>query len=88
MEAKMAKDETKAVEATTATTAGGRAIMLKVDGKDTRRVDYIRDQWKAGQSRSQIKAKLKELGHEVPYQIVFQATKGIEGGPKSEAKAA
>lgn len=81
----MAKDKTEAAttETAAATGAGGRAVTLTVDGKEVRRVDYIRDLWASGKfSRGEIRKKLKEEhNHEVPYQIIFQATKGKEGGP-------
>jgi len=84
----MAKQE-PAVEAPeeqpAAEAADKRAIVLP---NGERRADYIRRRWKEGASRSEITAELntKELysgkpGGKIPYQIVFQATKGQPGGP-------
>lgn len=87
----MAKDKGAEVGAQTEAStsgAGGRAITLTVDGKEVRRVDYIRDLWASGKlTRGEIRKKLKEEhNHEVPYQIIFQATKGKEGGPAPKAE--
>ena len=69
-------------------TGKGRTVMLKVNGKDVKRVDYIRDLYydgpngtrtENGMSRSDITKKVNELmGNpepKMPYQIVFAATK-------------
>jgi len=69
----MAKEETGSTR--------GRAVIIQVNGKDVKRADFIRDAYyKKGTSRSDIVKALKELGHEVPYQIVFAATKEGEKG--------
>ncbi|MGL5074579.1 MAG: hypothetical protein ACRDBG_01890 [Waterburya sp.] len=52
-------------------------------GKEWARKDYIKHRWAQKASRSQI---AKELG--VPYQIVFQGTKGVPGGPDPVAPVA
>lgn len=54
---------------------------------EVKRSDYIKNRWASRSvSRGEIAKELTELqGKEVPYQIVFQATKGLEGGkPKAE----
>jgi hypothetical protein len=66
---------------------GTRAIMLTVNGEQVKRLDYIREQWAAKVSRADIAKAVSELqGKTIPYQIVFAATKGIEGGPDRVAK--
>lgn len=85
---------TEAVVAST-----GRSVMLKLDaehaalvgvadGSEMKRTDYIRARWQAGTARGPISKELTKIqGKDVPYQIVFQATKGIEGGPAKDAPA-
>jgi hypothetical protein len=103
MEAKMAKGDNQASNGATeaaATTEGAaasggdkRAIVLK-NGET--RADYIRRRWLEKADRSTITKELNspELNptpdKKIPYQIVFQATKGQPGGPdpKTEAPAA
>jgi len=55
------------------------------------RLDYIRKRWKEGASRSVITKEVNELraagSNEIPYQIVFSATKGVPGGPPKAAPA-
>lgn len=69
-------------------TADRRKIMLTLKGgKKVARIDYIRQQWKKGLARSAIRADVEKLGRKpVSYQIVFNATKGMAGGPKKPAK--
>lgn len=61
------------------------------DGTETpsapvKRVDYIRDLWARKMSRGDIARHLTQItGKKVPYQIVFAATKGIQGGPDKSA---
>ncbi len=94
----MAKDEKKTEEAATTTTESrrGRAVILSNGQK---RAEYIRNRYYDDKvSRSDIVKELKEkFNHEVPYQIVFQATKEKEKPvpkvkeeaekPKEDAKA-
>lgn len=61
------------------------------EGNVIARTDYIRDLWKAGEmTRREIRDHLAtecsstDGGHDVAYQIVFAATKDVNGGP-SEA---
>lgn len=90
-EEKAAKAEGKKEEAKAV-----RGIILNINGKEVRRVDYIRDLAKTGKyTRSEIKTMVSEAqGQDVPYQIVFAATKGLENvtwpereKPVKEAKA-
>lgn len=62
---------------------GTRAIMLTLeDGTQIGRAEFIRARWAEGVSRSEIRKEVSELqGKEIAYQIIFQATKGHEGGP-------
>lgn len=65
------------------TEKASRGIMLTLeDGSTVRRLDYIRELWASKQyTRGEIKTKVIELGgKEIPYQIIFSATKGLEGG--------
>jgi hypothetical protein len=53
-----------------------------------KRVDVIRAMANTGQyTRGQIKTAINELGDPIAYQIVFQATRGIDNIPKAERKA-
>lgn len=87
---KAAKAETTEAPATTSTGTRGRKVMLS-DG--TPRVDYIRDRWykdglkdeEGGRSKI-VKELAEKFSHEVPYQIVFQATKETER-PEPKEKA-
>ena len=93
-----ANTDTNTPEADAAVSTG-RSVMLKLDtehaalvgvaeGSEMKRTDYIRARWQAGTARGPISKELSKLqGKDVPYQIVFQATKGIEGGPAKEEKA-
>lgn len=96
--AKPAKEVKTAAQAAAGGTAGGgadgRSIMLKLeDGTSVRRTDYIRKRWSEKASRPVILKEVNQLtantfGPEakaVPYQVVFQATKGVEGGPDKAA---
>lgn len=84
---------TETAAASPAAAAGGgdkRAIVLPNGEK---RADYIRRRWGEGASRSEITAELNtpELhvgDKKIPYQIVFQATKGVAGGPPPKTEAA
>lgn len=74
----------------------GRSIMLKLeDGTQVKRTDYIRDRWQNGKiSRGEITKEVNKLtaatfgddAKAVPYQVIFQATKGLPGGPEGAAK--
>ena len=94
--AKKEKQATAEGEATEEKKERGVMLTLK-DGTQVRRLDYIRSLWAAKtHTRGEIRTAVSELGNEIPYQIVFAATKGLEGGrvvekaPKAEkpAKAA
>lgn len=55
------------------------------------RADFIRKMWATKQyDRSAITAMCRAFGDdaEMKYQIVFQATKGVEGGPEKTAATA
>jgi hypothetical protein len=58
-------------------------------GQEVKRIDFIRKRWTVDKkSRGAIAKELSELtGKPVKYQIVFQATKGVAGGPPKEAAA-
>jgi hypothetical protein len=78
--------ETQVAETATSTEAkDGKdgAKILMADG--TPRIDYIRKRWREGASRGDIVKEVNELKvpgtKEVPYQIVFSATKDVAGGP-------
>lgn len=77
-----AKEKPKANPNLAATGRDGNAVVLKSGQK---RIDYIREQFKAGKKRGEI---AKELG--VPYQIVFAATKkkGEKDAKSAEAAEA
>ncbi len=81
----MAK-KTKAAEKVEDSKTQGRAVMLP-DG--TRRVDYIRSQYyDKGVTRSEIRKALCELTkQDIPYQIVFAATKVKPDDYKAALKA-
>ena len=91
----MAKDQpaAEAAAATTESAADKRAIVL---GNGERRLDYIRRRWKEGTSGSDITKELNDPelklnpnpSKKIPYQIVFQATKGQPGGPAPKAETA
>lgn len=94
----MAKKEKQAsAEATEATEEKKeRGVMLTLaNGTQVRRLDYIRELWAAKtHTRGEIRTVVSELGgKDIPYQIVFAATKGLEGGrvvekaPKAEKAA-
>ena len=80
--AKKSKNESKAEDSKTQ----GRAVVLP-DG--TRRVDYIRSQfYDKGVTRSEIRKALCELTkQDIPYQIVFAATKVKPDDYKAALKA-
>jgi hypothetical protein len=69
--------------------ADNRYIVLKMEGgTEVKRADYIRRRWREGASRSDIAKEVSKLqGQEVPYQIVFAATKGLAGGPPKNTQA-
>lgn len=74
--------ETSEGEAEAEAKGASRKIMLTVKGVEIARTDYIRKRWAEKASRGQIAKELTKFqGKNVPYQIVFAATKGIEGGP-------
>lgn len=69
-------------------------MIITPDGEEVKRTDYIRSLWAAGEmTRGEIRDHLKnecsaENGeNEVAYQIVFAATKNLEGGPSEEELA-
>lgn len=69
---------------------GTRAVMITNEaGEQVKRLDYIRERWATKTvTRAQIKEEVSKLGgKEIAYQIVFAATKGIEGGPDKVEKA-
>lgn len=91
----MAK-KTAEVQETAAAPAKGRKVMLTdlTTGEEIARADFIKQEYAAnGGNRSAIVKLLKErFGHEVPYQIVFAATKPAkadkaEGEAEGEAAA-
>lgn len=74
----------------------GRSILLKLeDGTSVKRTDYIRRRWQEKASRGEITKEVNQLtantfgpdSKAVPYQVIFQATKGLEGGPDKVATA-
>lgn len=73
-----------------ATEKANRSIMLDVNGEQIARTAYIRKRFTEDKvSRSEITKEVSKLqGKAVPYQIIFAATKGLQGGPdKVEAAA-
>lgn len=100
---KQAEANTEATATTEAKASQGRSVILTLDaeaatavgaeaGASMSRVDYIRARWASKSvGRGDIAKEVSRLqGKTVPYQIVFQATKGHEGGPvkAAEPKAA
>ncbi len=87
----MAKTEKEAPK--TEAKKGGRKIMLKdpSTGEQVARVDVIKSLYNDGEgkTRSEIRKILaEEYSHEVPYQIVFAATKTPKAAEaKTDAKA-
>lgn len=81
----MAKKQAEAVvtETETKTAARGKKVMLTdpSTGETIARSDFIKQRYSEnGGNRSAIVKELKEkFGHEVPYQIVFAATKPPKG---------
>jgi hypothetical protein len=77
--------EAEAPAAEAAASGGDKRSIVLLSGE--KRADYIRRRWKEGADRSTITKELNtaELNptpdKKIPYQIVFQATKGQEGGP-------
>jgi CelD/BcsL family acetyltransferase involved in cellulose biosynthesis len=59
-------------------------------GETLNRIDFIRSAWTVGKkSRGDIARELTRLaGKKVTYQIVFSATKGVDGGPDAPAPVA
>lgn len=66
---------------------GGASAMITnpVDGTQVRRTDYIKALASNGWQRGDIVRHLQELGHEVRYQTVYQATE--EFFPKRNSRA-
>ena len=66
--------------------------MLKVpmtDGteRSMSRTEYIRTRWAAGIDRGTIRKEVCKLqGKDVPYQVIFGATKNQPGGPPNQKK--
>jgi hypothetical protein len=65
------------------------ALVGVAEGSEMKRTDYIRARWQAGVDRGPITKELNKIAKaqdpnakDIPYQIVFQATKGLEGGSK------
>jgi hypothetical protein len=58
--------------------------------KSQPRAEFIREMWGAGYDRSTITKLCRAFGDdpEMKYQIVFQATKGVAGGPAPKAAPA
>lgn len=69
---------------------GTNRILLDVDGEQVARTDYIRKRWAEGAARGVIRKEVSKLqGKEIAFQIIYAATKGVEGGPaKEEAESA
>ena len=100
----MAKAQTETSPTETAPAAAdssqGRAISLTLkaeyaakvgvpEGSSMKRTDYIRKRWADKTSRGAIAKELSAIqGKAVPYQIVFQATKGLAGGPDKAVEGA
>lgn len=64
----------------------GRAVLLTdpESGEQVARKDVIKEAYEGGMSRSDIRKMLAEkYGHEVPYQIVFAATKMLKAPEKA-----
>lgn len=52
---------------------------------EVKRVDYIRALWKTGDyTRGEIRKMVCDLGDDIAYQIVFQATKGQGAGKMAD----
>jgi hypothetical protein len=89
-----AVDGTASVEgaAAVAPAADERYVMIKHDktGEMVKRQDFIRECWQERRmSRGEIAKLLTEIqGKKVPYQIVFAATKKLEGGPVKQETTA
>lgn len=87
----MAAKDKGATDAKPEAKGQGRAVLLP---NGERRIDYIRDQYyKNGKSRSEIRKDINEMlekanrgDEQIPYQIVFAATK-TEEDPRNAAKA-
>lgn len=75
-----------------ATTGGDKRSIVLLNGE--KRADYIRRRWEAKVSRSDITKELNDPKlnptpeKKIPYQIVFQATKGKAGGPDPKVETA
>lgn len=87
-----AKAKEAATETQEAPKGQGRAIVLPNGEK---RIDFIRDRYyKDGKSRSEIKNEINEMlenagqaDQQIPYQIVFSATKeGEQGNAESDPR--
>lgn len=79
--------EVEATEAEDAPAARGRAVLLTdpESGEQVARKDVIKEAYEGGMTRSDIRKMLAEkYGHEVPYQIVFAATKMLKAPAKAE----
>ena len=69
-----------------------RSIMLKVpmtDGteRSMSRTEYIRTRWAQGVDRGTIRKEVCKLQNkDVPYQVIFGATKNQPGGPPNQKK--
>jgi hypothetical protein len=88
MAAKAAAAQAAAVTATEGGSKDGAKILLK-NGQS--RIDYIRGRWRQGISRGQITKEVNMLkvdgSKDVPYQIIFSATKDVPGGPAKPVSA-
>lgn len=92
--AETASNETTAVEGAVAAPSAskGKKVMITplAGGESVARADWIKARFAelGPTSRSQIRKELKDLfGHDVPYQIVFAATKTPKPAVAVEAPA-
>jgi len=59
---------------------GGQKVFIEVNGAKIARNDYIVQLAKEGKTRGEIQKLIKEItGEEVKYQVIYNATKGLEG---------
>ena len=57
-------------------------------GEMVKRKDFVLKRWSQKKSRGDIAKELTQIvGKKVPYQIVFQYTKGVPGGPDKTPEA-
>ena len=84
-----AKKAASAAKSGDDTAKKGRKVFINDEkGKQVARADYIQNAYyKEGKKRGEIVKALKELGHEVPYQIVFASTKDTKEAYEANKKA-